>query len=298
MEDLGKKYPWDAFVNGAVSGSISSTLLQPLDMLKTRQQTVFPRKNIFNLVGSILRQEGALALWKGLVPTLARTVPGVAIHFSALQTLQQGLLGDTKPTRLQSLALGCTSRCAAGVLLIPMTVIKTRYESGLFAYRSGLAGLLSALKSVFRVEGVIGLTSGIVPTLLRDVPFSGLYLMFYTEFKSIAKATNNQKSEERNPPKLMYKTRNEITNFVCGMCAGLVACAITHPFDVFKTKIQTSRSVQPLAAVIKNVIKSEGLRGMLVGLPARMVRRSVMAALTWTLFEHLTITATKRTTNS
>jgi len=164
---------------------------------------------------------------------------------------------------------------------MPMTVIKTRYESGLFAYPS----LFSAIKNLGRVEGLVGLTSGIVPTLLRDVPFSGLYLMFYTEFKSIAKTFDNQNADARNPPKLKYNSRHEVRNFVCGICAGLLACAITHPFDVLKTKIQISRSVQPMSAVIKDVIKYEGLSGLLVGLSARMIRRSLMTALSWTLFE-------------
>lgn len=281
MERLGKKSFLDAFVAGAGSATISSVLLQPLDMVKTRQQTVIPRGNLIKHVGDILRQEGAFALWKGLVPTLARTVPGVGLYFSTLQTLQRRLLGNGKPSTLQSLALGCTARCTAGVLLMPMTVIKTRYESGLFAYPS----LFSAIKNLGRVEGLVGLTSGIVPTLLRDVPFSGLYLMFYTEFKSIAKTIDNQNADARNPPKLKYNSRHEVRNFVCGICAGLLACAITHPFDVLKTKIQISRSVQPMSAVIKDVIKYEGLSGLLVGLSARMIRRSLMTALSWTLFE-------------
>jgi len=47
---------------------------------------------------------------KGLVPSLARTVPGVGVYFSSLRGLQSGLLGDTPPTALQSLCLGCAAR--------------------------------------------------------------------------------------------------------------------------------------------------------------------------------------------
>jgi len=178
MEAAADNTFWRSFAAGAVSGTVSSILLQPLDMIKTRQQTV-TRLSLTRHATLILRNEGALAFWKGLVPTLARTVPGVGLYFSTLGSLQRHLLGSATPSPIQSVALGGSARCAAGVLLLPVTVIKTRFESGLFSY----TGLFSAISQLCRHEGVRGMTSGLVPTLLRDAPFSGLYLMFYTQLK-------------------------------------------------------------------------------------------------------------------
>lgn len=69
----------------------------------------------------------------------------------------------------------------SGAALIPITVVKTRYESGVYGYSS----LSSALREIYRNEGLRGMTCGLIPTLFRDAPFSGLYLMFYTSAKGV-----------------------------------------------------------------------------------------------------------------
>lgn len=67
-------------------------------------------------------------------------------------------------------------------------VIVVNLQSGRFQYRS----MLHALTSIYKTEGKRGLYSGLVATVLRDAPFSGLYLMFYTEAKKLARSGKHQ----------------------------------------------------------------------------------------------------------
>lgn len=53
------------------------------------------------------------------------------------------------------------------------------FQSGCYNYGS-VAG---ALRSVYETEGIRALFSGLTATLLRDAPFSGIYVMFYSQAK-------------------------------------------------------------------------------------------------------------------
>lgn len=53
------------------------------------------------------------------------------------------------------------------------------FQSGCYNYVS----VPGALRSVYETEGIRALFSGLTATLLRDAPFSGIYVMFYSQAK-------------------------------------------------------------------------------------------------------------------
>lgn len=50
-------------------------------------------------------------------------------------------------------------------------------------------GTIHALRHVFQTEGIQGLYRGTTACLLRDVPFSGIYYLFYSQLKQKSKLT-------------------------------------------------------------------------------------------------------------
>ncbi|XP_061051273.1 mitochondrial glycine transporter isoform X2 [Eubalaena glacialis] len=187
METLMLQPVIKAFLCGSISGTCSTLLFQPLDLLKTRLQTLQPsahgsrRVGMLALLVNVVRTESLLGLWKGMSPSIVRCVPGIGIYFGTLYSLKQYFLRGHPPTALESVILGVGSRSVAGVCVSPITVIKTRYESGRYGYES----IYAALRSIYHSEGYRGLFSGLTATLLRDAPFSGIYLMFYNQTKNI-----------------------------------------------------------------------------------------------------------------
>jgi len=123
-----------AFLAGSFSGTCSTVLFQPLDLLKTKIQTQQGgQTGMIRMTQNILTAEKIGGLWKGLAPSIVRTVPGVGIYFSAMHAMKTNLCNG-KPSSMASIVIGASARCIAGSIMIPATVIKVRCESGMFQY--------------------------------------------------------------------------------------------------------------------------------------------------------------------
>mmetsp|Transcript_455 Transcript_455/g.768 ORF Transcript_455/g.768 Transcript_455/m.768 type:complete len:363 (+) Transcript_455:298-1386(+) len=90
---------WQSLVLGGVSGGFGPIVNNPLDVVKTRlqRQVIKPDRpakytGIVQAIGLIYREEGFLALWKGITPRLMRIVPGQAITFMTYEAVSSALI--------------------------------------------------------------------------------------------------------------------------------------------------------------------------------------------------------------
>lgn len=60
--------------------------------------------------------------------SITRVIPGVGLYFSSLHWLKHTFELEEPLTALQAVSLGITARSMSGALLIPITVVKTRFE--------------------------------------------------------------------------------------------------------------------------------------------------------------------------
>ena len=74
---------FQAFIGGMTAGCCSSVLNQPVDTIKTRMQGfgASQYKGTMDCLMQTVKNEGPLALYKGLIPRLGRVVPGQGIIF-------------------------------------------------------------------------------------------------------------------------------------------------------------------------------------------------------------------------
>lgn len=299
------------FGAGLCSGLTSSILLQPADLLKTRVQQSGKANALLPTLKTILSSQNPVrGLWRGTLPSALRTGFGSALYFTSLNALRQTIaqanpslvLANTSPTNKSSsalpklsntanLATGAVARVAAGFVMMPVTVLKVRYESDYYAYRS----LLGAGRDIVRTEGVRGLFAGFGATAARDAPYAGLYVLLYEQLKRrLASMTTTSTNADGT---LLAGVSSSSINFISGASAAGLATAITNPFDAVKTRLQLMPAKYGnMVRAVRLMIHEDGVRSLFNGLGLRMARKALSSALAWTVYEELILRAEKRWT--
>lgn len=288
------------FISGLGSGVSSAVILQPLDLLKTRVQQS-GNSSLTATLGE-LRQSSSLvqALWRGTVPSALRTGFGSALYFTSLNAIRQhaqrnGILGRRLQTQNGSSALpslsnsanlvsGAVARTFAGFVLMPLTVIKVRFESSLYSYPS----MLTAAADIRRANGWRGFFSGFGATALRDAPYAGMYVLFYEMLKTRLGSLATQPTSTGNTPGKMQATLASSVNFTSAMLAGGACSVVSNPFDAVKTRIQLQPQLyRNIWHAWYKMVAQEGVRSLWDGLALRMSRKALSSALAWTVYEEL-----------
>lgn len=186
-----------------------------------------------------------------------------------------------KLSNLANLTTGAIARSSAGFILMPITVIKVRYESNLYAYKS----IVGAGKDILKTEGFRGFFSGFGATAIRDAPYAGLYVLFYEQLK---KRLSSLSQKVPVAGETMHGSTSASINFGSGVLAAGLATAITNPFDAIKTRIQLRPKEYPnMLYAAKKMIRVDGVKSLFDGLALRMSRKALSSALAWTLYEEL-----------
>ncbi|KPI38268.1 uncharacterized protein AB675_12083 [Cyphellophora attinorum] len=304
-----KAHPTFHFLAGLGSGVSSAVLLQPADLLKTRVQQS-RSTSLLPVLRSILSGPHPItSLWRGTVPSALRTGFGSALYFTTLSTMRQLVANNTalttgatttsssvlpKLSSTQNLFTGASARVFAGMVLMPVTVIKVRYESDMYNYKS----LLSASSHIYRSEGLRGFFTGFGATAVRDAPYAGLYVVFYEASKTYLSSTFGSSRHTStstggagldlglSTPTLQLS--NPAINAASGVFAGVTATTITNPFDAVKTRLQLlPHKYGNMVKATRLMLAEDGVKAFFDGLGLRMGRKAVSSALAWTVYEEL-----------
>lgn len=204
------------------------------------------------------------------VPLIAGEMPSANASSSALPKLGN----------VANLTTGALARVAAGFVVNPITVLKVRYESTHYAYKS-LAG---AARDIAAKEGMRGFFAGFGATAVRDAPYAGLYVLVYEQ----AKARLGMVATAGEHVKPATMSTSAPVNFASGVIAAVTATTVTNPFDAIKTRLQIAPSrYGNMFKAASMMLQEEGIKSMFRGLSMRIGRKALSSAFTWTVYEEL-----------
>ncbi|KAK3331110.1 mitochondrial carrier protein RIM2 [Apodospora peruviana] len=202
----GKEAAWVHLGAGTLAGVVTSTMTNPIWMVKTRLQldknvarergglATRQYKNSWDCIKQILRNEGIRGLYKGM----SASYLGVAE--STLQWVMYEQMKKSLALREENILLSGREKTwwdhtvnwtgnvsaaggakfVAAILTYPHEVARTRLRQAPMADGSQkYTGLIQCFKLVFKQEGMIGLYGGLTPHLLRTVPSAAIMFGMY-----------------------------------------------------------------------------------------------------------------------
>lgn len=267
---------------GFFGGMASAMALQPLDLLKTRVQEA-PAAGIASAVKSLGSIHEA---WRGTLPSLIRTSVGASLYMGLLSKFrdlkavrsskyspQPNLAPGAssilpKLSAIDNVLTGAAARSIVGFIMMPITIIKVRFESDLFSYRS----IWSATRDISRgPSGWRGLFSGYGATVSRDAPYAGIYMLFYEATKDVLQ---------------LGWLPGPLANTAAAVNASVLATTVTAPFDTVKTRIQISVSRLTFPEAWRQ-ITAGGWKSLFDGLSLRLTRKALSAGISWGIYEEI-----------
>ncbi|GIY27225.1 mitochondrial thiamine pyrophosphate carrier [Caerostris darwini] len=277
-----KFHELDYAIAGAVSGFVTRTLFQPLDVIKIRFQLQIEPitelskrakyKGMIHAFRCIRMEEGIQALWKGIVPAQFLSTTYGALQFTAFEVLTEEASiylpakfhSDAKP--LINFTCGALAGAIATTGSFPFDVLRTRLVAQ--GEPKTYKNILHATVTMIRIEGPSSFYKGLSPTLVQIMPNAGAQFAFYKLFQGM---WNYFLSQEATTSSIFQSSS-------CGAASGIVAKTIIYPLDLIKKRIQVQgfedarkafgsvRRYTGLVHCATCILREEGFLGLYKGL--------------------------------
>lgn len=264
---------------GSIAGIMEHTVMFPVDAIKTRMQVAGAGEAYRGLLSSIsmvTSSEGVSALWRGVVSVVLGAGPAHALHFAVYETItslgQKNGHASVPSAKISALA-GAAATITSDACMTPFDVIKQRMQ-----LHRGNTNVFRTASHIWRTEGLSAFYVSYPITVMMNVPFTAIN---FTVYDSVSHVLNQNR---RNDP---------LAHCLSGGIAGATAAAISTPFDVIKTLLQTrgvtqdanARSLNSVKEAAAYIYHKKGLMGFTIGMKPRVLFNMPSTAICWTVYE-------------
>jgi hypothetical protein len=169
------QYTQSIVASGFFAGVCASGIVVPVEKIKILQQQKLANSSFLE----VLKTQGIRKLYSGTSACIAREGTGFAIYFSTYETLKN----KQKNTALENkwcmpFLNGCLSGLSSWLVIYPTDPVKTLMQTK-------NAGLIDAVKTIYKNNGIGGFYKAMSLGLMRSVPLHGGVFAGYELFKSL-----------------------------------------------------------------------------------------------------------------
>lgn len=296
-------------IAGGVAGSISVIVGHPFDTYKVRLQTSSASLQSVPLSGASLQSSQTYAsslrsLYRGIGPPLSTAAVVNALVFSSYGEssrwwdayFYKGDGGETAQdhsSRTKSFVCGSFAGAIQALVICPSEHVKCRLQVQQIA--NGAVGYKTSWDAVDKIltkHGVRGLYRGFACTAWREIPAFGLYFSCY----DLVKETINSQilpTPNQDPTKTNQSTLSPhewASSALAGGCSGALTWAVIYPFDVIKTRIQTTPLETPLSQrrmsfIYRSILSQHGWTHLFRGLGVTLIRAFPVNGIIFPVYE-------------
>jgi solute carrier family 25 protein 39/40 len=267
------------FISASVASGVISVIFNPLDVVRVRLQTQNEQylKGTFAGIGKIFKNEGFFGLYRGFSVTLFISIPSTSLYIVGYEYLNEKFSEINSFQKISPFLSGSLARSFAACFVSPFELLRTRVQQ---SNRDSFGGIVKGIKSDCHFNGIRILWRGLVPTLWRDVPFSGFYWYGYEYLK--------KNVFQFNPESRGFFSGLILPSMISGGVSGMIAAFITTPFDLLKTRRQMKDvgiNNHGTLKLLKTLYTGRGLKSLFIGGIPRILKIGPSCAITITIYE-------------
>jgi solute carrier family 25, member 39/40 len=161
-----------------------SSIVSPLELIRTNLQStpISPNnpntlRSVLTSIRTLVREQGARSLWRGLGPTLWRDVPFSGIYWAGYEGWKKYFTQRGHSGPLVAFISGAVSGTTAALITSPFDVLKTRRQAIVASTSTSQVTLTATLlRQIVQTEGPAALFAGILPRITKIAPACGIMI--------------------------------------------------------------------------------------------------------------------------
>lgn len=227
---------------GLTSNILSTTLVHPIDVIKTNFQIsrIEKQNNVKNIIAKTYRDFGIRGFYKGLTPNIL-TYP---IFWGIFFQTRNKKINITEHYEINKFLVSFGSACFASFIANPLFVLKVRLQSQNKLNKKTYFG---TIKEIYKSSGIIGYYRGMSATIFNNFKL-GIQFPLYDYLKS--------KTDKLTSPFASVLISSSLSK--------IISSTPLYPLDLIRVIQRNSGSLNILQ-IFNNIVKKDGYFGLYRG---------------------------------